>query len=824
MHKKMLSYILMTVMIIGNFNINTLRVKGNEISLVEEKTENNYSGAGNLEIDRPEAQNSEIEIPEVELTEEEGSDTENEEVPQDKEEDEYISEDEEVLTEEIVEDMIPEEALEVESITEEIENLDELAEKYRTELPDGTYYIRTELSNQMVLGVEGKSVSNKAKAVIATFEKSENQRWKVQHDSKGYITFLNEKSGKVLGVSNGGRNSDKTVWQYTSNDTPAQKWIARKGGNNYEIISAVNGMVLDVKGGNSSENIGLQIHSPNGTVAQRFQMISINPEVVSGGKIIEEGSYRLIPKTKQGYAVDIDNISYMNKANVQLSTIGDNLSQIFNVQYNDGYYIFTNKYSCKALDVEMGGFLPGTNVWQYIYNSSKAQKWAAQKNEDGTYSFISVHNGMALGIEGINVQVQNPTGEEHQAFILQKADNNMLDNLARENRDTIKNGTYYIRSTLKNTSVVQIKNESTSSKASAVIHQFDKDSSQEWKLTHDDKGYVTFTNIKSGKVLDVANGGRNAEKTVWQYAFNDSAAQKWIVKKEGSYYRIISALNGMSLDVIDEKSVNNTGLQIYASKDISAQKFQMISKSPNVEKCKEVIPSGYYYIGAKENSNYVLDIQNGSDENKANVQLYKGNDTFAQAFDIEYEEGYYKIRNMYSNKMLDIASGGFMPTTNVWQYNDNGTKAQKWSVKNNDDGSYTFISVHNGMALDIANGKTVSKSNIQVYTPNGSEAQKFVLRRAEAFYSGWYHIASAINKDYVLEIAGGNTANKTNIQLYKNNETESQKWNAIKNSDGTFRFENSKSKKVMDIANEDIKQNNIVYNGLTIQQLLKNGK
>lgn len=416
---------------------------------------------------------------------------------------------------------------------------------------------------------------------------------------------------------------------------------------------------------------------------------------------------------------------------------------------------------------------------------------------------------------------------EEEAESVEKEDVNVMeenafDELAERHKNELPDGTYYIRTKLVDNKVLSVKDHSLSNKANVLIKNFEKTDSQRWKVIHDQKGYVTFVNEKSGKVLDVSNGGKNADKTVWQYTSNQTLAQKWIAQKEGSYYKIISALNGMVLDVKGGKTTDNTGLQIYSSNNSNAQKFQMIPKNPTIEKCDEVIPSGYYYICAKSDENYVLDIKGGSNVNKANVQLYKANNSFAQAFELQYKNGYYTVRNMYSNKMLDVAFGGYMPTTNVWQYNDNGTNAQKWSIKEHEDGSYSFNNVHNGMALDIAGGNIVSGSNIQIYTPNGSVAQKFVLKRAEAFYEGWYNICSTMNSAYVMEIAGGNIENKTNIQLYKNNGTQSQKWNAIKNSDGTFRFVNAKSRKVMDVANGKIYQGNSVweysYNGTDAQK------
>ncbi len=808
MYKKMVSIILSSTIIFSSFNISVLQVKANEIFGIE----NNDLGASDLEIqvpetEEPETENSEIEIPDVELPSEDGFDAESGEVFPNEEEKTTVLEEEQMD----------------EKLVENTNNLDELALKYKDELLDGTYYIRTNLSNNKVLGIAGNPLANKSNVVIKTFKKEDSYRWKVQHDKKGYVTFINEKSGKVLDVYDAGKSNDKKVWQYTSNHSLAQKWIARKDGNSYEIISAINGMVLDVKGANSVDNTGMQIHKPNNSKAQRFQMISANPKVMSNGENVEQGKYYMIPSNNQEKVIDIAGNSDVNKANVEISSFENRLSQMFKLEYHDGYYAIINQYSFKALDVEAGSFMPGTNVWQYNYNGSAAQKWAIQDHEDGTYSFISVQNGMALGVDGNNIQIQNPGEGKNQRFILKEAENHMLNELAEKNKNVLEDGTYYIRSALKNTSVIEPQENSVSNRTDIVIHQFDKDSSQRWKVTHDEKGYVTFINEKSGKALDVYDSGRSSEKKVWQYTPNNSLAQKWIVEKSGTNYMIFSALNGMVLEVRDGKSSDNTGLQIQGLNNAATrQKFQMIPSNPQVEQCDEIVPSGYYYICAKGDNKYALDIYGGSDANRANVQLYKANQSFAQAFDIRYQEGYYTIRNMYSNKMLDVYDGGFMPGTNVWQYTDNGSKAQKWSVKDNGDGSYTFISVNSGMALDIYGGETKAGSNVQVYTPNGSTAQKFVLKKAESFYAGWYNICSAVNNSYVMEIAGGNTANKTNIQLYRNNNTESQKWNAIKNSDGTFRFENSKSKKVMDVYDGKTYDGNIVwsytYNGSMAQK------
>lgn len=62
----------------------------------------------------------------------------------------------------------------------------------------------------------------------------------------------------------------------------------------------------------------------------------------------------------------------------------------------DGCYIITNVNSGKVLDAENGGTTNYTNVWQYEYNGSAAQKWFIIKDANGSYSIHSKASGLCL--------------------------------------------------------------------------------------------------------------------------------------------------------------------------------------------------------------------------------------------------------------------------------------------------------------------------------------------------------------------------------------------------------------------------------------------
>ena len=76
------------------------------------------------------------------------------------------------------------------------------------------------------------------------------QKWKVTHDSNGYVTLTSVNSGKVLDVNGGVSANGTNVQQYDSNGTYAQKWIAVKNSDgSYTFQSALaENKVLDVFG------------------------------------------------------------------------------------------------------------------------------------------------------------------------------------------------------------------------------------------------------------------------------------------------------------------------------------------------------------------------------------------------------------------------------------------------------------------------------------------------------------------------------------------------------------------------------------------------
>ena len=149
--------------------------------------------------------------------------------------------------------------------------LDRLASENKNVLKDGTYIIGAYSNNSSVLDVQGASGNNRANIFIYHQTGGANQKFKVTHDSKGYVTFMNVNSGKVIDVQGAKAIGGANVFQYSGNGGRNQKWIVRKTGSAYEIVSAMNpNLVLDLTDGKTHDRTNVQICAYNGSNAQKW--------------------------------------------------------------------------------------------------------------------------------------------------------------------------------------------------------------------------------------------------------------------------------------------------------------------------------------------------------------------------------------------------------------------------------------------------------------------------------------------------------------------------------------------------------------------------
>lgn len=404
-----------------------------------------------------------------------------------------------------------------------------------------------------------------------------------------------------------------------------------------------------------------------------------------------------------------------------------------------------------------------------------------------------------------------------------------------EETQIIQNGIYKIKSLVSDNKYIDISAGAKDNCANVQIWEKSDVEQQSFKITYLNNGYYKIEACHSNKVLDVAGAGNTNGTNVWQYEDNGSNAQQWKIEKlNNGFFKVVSKCNKLSLDVSGGNSLNGTNIQVYEWNESSAQQFKF-EEVEKIEK-EKTLENGIYKINTKINNEQYLDINGGSKENGANLQIWEKSNVNQQRFKITYlNNGYYKIEAYHSNKALDVANAGQTSGTNIWQYENNGSDAQQWILKKLDNGYYRIISKCNKLSLDVSGGNSLNGTNIQVYEWNGSNAQQFKFELSEpvigkkTISDGVYKIQLATTENMLLSVQNRNKKDGANVYLDKDNDYNSQKFQITYLNNGYYKIEAVHSKKVLDVAGAGNTNGTNIwqyeYNGSDAQQwVIKDAK
>lgn len=245
------------------------------------------------------------------------------------------------------------------------------------------------------------------------------------------------------------------------------------------------------------------------------------------------------------------------------------------------------------------------------------------------------------------------------------------------------------------------------------------------KVTYLDMGCYTLEMMNSGKVLDCKDGGTTNKTNVWQYDYNGTDAQKWIIQETGDgWFYIVSKLSGLYMEVAGGYLENYSNVQLYEGNQTNAQKWRFIASGLSTGKTVE---DGEYHILSGVNSEYGMEIYVASQDDYANCDIYESSENDNQIFTLTYlGNGYYSIIAKHSGKALEAQGGGTKKYTKVTQFSWNSSDAQKWIIRQCSDG-YEIINKASGLYLDLSGGIAVNETNVQLYVGNGTKAQAWLL-------------------------------------------------------------------------------------------------
>lgn len=591
-------------------------------------------------------------------------------------------------------------------------------------IKDGTYTISSAMNQNLVLDVENNSRSQGANVLIWQKNNQNNQKFNVTYLSDGYYKMEVVTSGKYLsGTSTNAKNEDNVI-QSTYEEKDIQRWIIKDAGNGYYyIISKASSLYLDVYGANATNGANVQLYEGNAGLNQKFKFNKVN--VVSGTQTVTDGTYTINTALDFNQVIDVHGASTANHANVEIYTRNNGQNQRYKVEHvGNGYYKIVAIHSGKALTVKDSSITRGTNVEQETYVGIDAQKWVIKDAGNGYYYIISKCNGLYLDLQGgvsnsgTNIEVYDANYQNWQKFKFYSVD------VPAEK--TIETGNYVITSAMNSNKVIDVEGDIIADNTNIDLWPNNGGNNQKFIITYLNDGYYTIKAFNSNKVLTVQGSSALNGGNVVQNYYSGMDSQKWAIQATSNgYYYIISKLNGFVLDIEGATSKNGANVEVYEKNGGNNQKFKFVKTEFSA-----TIPNGKYAILASSNTNKAIDIEWGSTEDGAKVEIWDSNGGSNQSFHIEYVgDGCYTIQAANSQKLLTVKNG------KVVQQQDNKSDAQKWIIqKANSEGFYAIRSKVDDRYLDIYYNSMQNGTMIQVYPGNEGNSQRFELE--ELNYKG----------------------------------------------------------------------------------------
>ncbi len=211
-----------------------------------------------------------------------------------------------------------------------------------------------------------------------------------------------------------------------------------------------------------------------------------------------------------------------------------------------------------------------------------------------------------------------------------------------------------------------------------------------------------------------------------------------------------------------------------------------------------VIPDGEYTLVSQTSTTRVL----GVDDD--NIELAALTDDTTQRWNIKRDtaSGYYELRNVATSKYLSVANEEVELRENVLTQKSAATCARRWKIYQTKDNYLTLESAcAPGMVVDVDEASNKIGTNIQLWITNGCLAQKWKLRAGETIETGVYTITTKKDDEKKIDIAGGNSKNGTNVQLWEANGEWPQRWVAdYDDATGLYTLTNPASGQLLDVS------------------------
>lgn len=651
------------------------------------------------------------------------------------------------------EEFSDENIIDEESLQQEIDQTDEddFLELKEISIEKGWYSICSAINQKLCLDVDGFSNSDGANIQLYTMKQNFAQRFLIIPKENGWYNIQNVSSEKMLGTES---EQSKKISQYTANNKQNQEFKFYEDAQGHIVIrsNCEDGKVLDIYAASIKKGTKLQLYKYNASDAQKFVLKKWN--MLGKNVNVEEGVYRIFPAKSPSVSLDLYGGSAENKANIQLYTRNDSEAQEWKIRKKGSWYKIVNVKSGKVLDVAGGSENPRTNLQQYADSSAVNQEFRFYKSVDNQFFIVSKLGTVIDCFDGKytnrnNVWMYNWNGSDAQKWGIEKI-------IVPCGKEKILDEGYYNIGYSPNSSLkISVEGKSLEKGANIQLAQESGTDEQIFKLEKQNDGWYMLKNQNSGKYFDVASGSALPGANLKQFTSNKSNAQKFKFYDagQGKYY-----IKSKLLTYVESQGEDAGNVYMNSVSGEDKQKWILTKVMP--ESSEVFIAEGKYNFKSALGNSQVLDIKSGSKNSGANVQIFTANASEAQSFQVKKEsDGWYRIQNVKSKLYLEVKDASAEIRVNLQQgNNEKYIDGQKFKFYDAGAGK-VYIKSKLGTIVDVQSGKNTPGTNVQMFKFNGANAQKWKVEKAIDHkvphweYKGGYKLYYNKNGELVKDVS-----------------------------------------------------------------------
>ena len=380
---------------------------------------------------------------------------------------------------------------------------------------------------------------------------------------------------------------------------------------------------------------------------------------------------------------------------VQITEL-DTSSKSSSDQANYVYQLMKNVNSVK----KSGGNISGITLW----GISDDVSWISASEYPLLFSSLNVPKDSYYKF----IQAYNESG-----FVNSSGNNNQGGTgTGSQNYSTLSDGWYYIKN-VNAQKYLQVQGNKAQSGQNVELGSGNGSSGQRWYLSNKGSGQITLKS-ELGYMLDVT-GGKNADGTNIQICSeNGATAQTFMLKSNGNnQYGIVTKTSegAKGLDASNRGTYEGTNVQQYSYYGGINQLwvFEPIRSDNN----NGTIANGWYYI-KNVNAQKYLQVKDNKGANGQNVEIGTGTGVKGQKWYVtNTNDGYVTLKNG-QGYMLDVQNGANNDGTNIQTYQNNGADAQKFKITNLGNSQYGIVTKvsSDNKGIDVYNYGITDGTNV----------------------------------------------------------------------------------------------------------------